>query len=49
MSTIFYFYFNIICHVIYSCNEKAEFQQPLPQFLVSHDPSEILLICSCAA
>ncbi len=31
--------------MIYSCGSKAENQQPLLQSSVSHDPSEIILIC----
>ncbi len=37
-----YFYLNIFWNVIYSV--KLNFQQPLLQSLVSHDPSEILHI-----
>ncbi len=36
-------------NVIYSCDGKADFQQSLRQFLVSHDLSEIILICWFAA
>ncbi len=40
------FYFNIFLNVIYSCDGKAEFSQlSLHQSLMSHDPSEIVLIC----
>ncbi len=31
--------------MIYSCGSKAENQQPLLQSSVSHEPSEIILIC----
>ena len=38
---------NIFKKVIYSCHCKScdKFKQPLLQFSVSHDPSEIILIC----
>ncbi len=32
-------------NVIYSCDAKLNFQQPLDQSPASHDPSEIILIC----
>ncbi len=37
--TVFYF------KTIYSCDAKLNFQQPLLQTSVSHDRSEIILIC----
>ncbi len=30
---------------MYSCDAKQNFQQQLHQYSVSHDPSEIILIC----
>ncbi len=41
-------YFNLILKLIYSCNAKLNFQQPLLQSSVSHDLSEIILICWCS-
>jgi len=35
--------------MIYSCGGKAEFSAALFQSKVSHDPSEIILICWLAA
>ncbi len=35
----------IFYNAIYSCDKKAEFSASLLQFSVSHDPSEIILIC----
>jgi len=32
-------------NVIYSCDGKAEFSASLLQYSVSHDPSEIILLC----
>ncbi len=43
------FSLNIFKHVIYSCDAKLNFHQPLLQASVSHDPSEIILICTFAA
>ncbi len=39
--------FSILMHfkTISSCDAKLNFQQPLLQSSVSHDPSEIILIC----
>ncbi len=37
------FYLNILSNVIYSCDGKVEFTAAITQ--VSHDPSEIILIC----
>ncbi len=39
------FYFNVFYNVIYSCEAKLNFQQPLLQSSVSNDPSEIILMC----
>ncbi len=39
------FLFKYILNVIYSCEGKAEFSTSLLQSSVSHDPSEIILIC----
>ncbi len=39
------FFFIYISNVIYFCNASAEFSAPLLQSSVSHDPSEIILIC----
>ncbi len=39
------FYVNIFNILIYSCDGKAEFLALLLQSSVSHDPSEIILIC----
>jgi len=36
---------NIFQNIIYSCYAKAEFSELLLQSSVSHDPSEIILIC----
>ncbi len=36
-------------NAIYSCNGKADFSASLLQSSVSHDPSEIILICWFAA
>ncbi len=36
---------NIFSYLIYSCDGKAEFSASLLQFSVSHDLSEIILIC----
>ncbi len=33
----------------FSCDDKAEFSASLLQSSVSHDPSEIILICGFAA
>ncbi len=41
--------FNVFSKVIYSCDVKAEFSASLLQSSVSHDPSEIILICWFAA
>ncbi len=48
LSKITVFYFNIFKSVIYSCDAKLNFQhfQSLLQSLVSHDPSEIILLSS---
>jgi len=43
LKTCFYFY--IFQHVIYSCEGKAEFLASFLWSSVSHDPSEIILIC----
>ncbi len=39
------FYVNIFWNVIYSCDGKSDFLALLLQSSVSHDPSEIILIC----
>jgi len=39
----------LFCNVIYSCDGKADFSASLLQSSVSHDPSEISLICWFAA
>ncbi len=36
-------------NAIYSFDAKLKFQQPLLQSSVSHDPSEIILICRFSA
>ncbi len=48
LSKITVFLFNIFKSVIYSCDAKLNFQhfQSLLQSLVSHDPSEIILLSS---
>jgi len=43
------FYFNIFQNIIYSCDCKAEFSASLLQSSVSHDPSELILICRFSA
>ncbi len=43
------FYLNIFKNVIYSCDGKAVFSASWLQSSVSHDPSEIILICWFAA
>jgi len=42
------FYLNIFFNVIYPCNGKAVFSASLLQSLVSHDPSETILIGWCS-
>ncbi len=39
------FYFNTFKNYIYLCDANAEFSASLLQSSVSHDPSEIILIC----
>ncbi len=41
---IIFFCFHIFYNVINSCDVKLNFQQPLLQSFVSHNPSEIMLI-----
>ncbi len=43
------FSFNKFKNVIIPVMAKLNFQQPLPQPSLSHDPSEIILICSFGA
>ncbi len=39
------FYLKILSNVICSCDTKLNFYQPLLQSSVSHDTSEIIIIC----
>ncbi len=41
------FFFSFFCNAIYSCDAKTEYLklQLFLQSSVSHDPSEIILIC----
>ncbi len=39
------FYFNILKNTIYLCDAKLSFHQPILQSSVSHDSSEITIIC----
>ncbi len=43
------YYLNVFSNVIYSCDRKAEFSASLLQSSVSHDPSDMILICWFAA
>ncbi len=47
----YYYHFSCLFEIffIYSCDFKAEFSASLLQSSVSHDPSEIILICWFAA
>ncbi len=38
-------YFNILQNIIYFSDAMLNYHQPLLQSSVSHDPSEIILIC----
>ncbi len=45
----YFFYSNIFKNVFFPCDGKAQFSASLIHSSVSHDPSEIILICRCGA